>query len=310
MKATTMNAKNMKATKTAKKPSRSSAQSPLDQRLLADALGGGALALVATPAEAAVISSGIKNISVLSLGGGSGAGTNQANGVQLYQSLNPSDPSSPQVYCGWGGAPIDGSSYPVALIVEGGSSSVSGVIATAAPVSPINFTDGQTIGPSTATKDWGGTSNVNKKTIFPNYALIGLFSFYASDNSYEVTPGQFGPYGTPVPQWGPGATGYAGFQFSDTNSDLHYGWMQVTVPTTAAPGQAFTLVQWAYESDANTAITITAASPVPEIDPASGGSALALLVGGLALVEQQVGFAAGAAGLRAWRKRRQVLSQS
>ena len=77
------------------------------------------------------------------------------------------------------------------------------------------------------------------------------------------------------------------------------------MPTTAAPGENATLVQWAIESSPNTAIQIGATSSVPEIDPASGGSALALLVGGLALVEQQLGFAAGAAGLRAWRKRRQ-----
>ena len=81
--------------------------------------------------------------------------------------------------------------------------------------------------------------------------------------------------------------------------------MELTVPTTSAAGQKATLVQWAWESEANTPITI---SPVPEIDPASAGSALALLVGGLALVEQQLGFAAGAAGLRAWRKRRQAVA--
>jgi hypothetical protein len=63
----------------------------------------------------------------------------------------------------------------------------------------------------------------------------------------------------------------------------------------------------ARESDANTAITIPAAA-VPEINPASGASAAALALGGLALLEQQLGFAAGAVGLRAWRKRRQALA--
>jgi hypothetical protein len=85
--------------------------------------------------------------------------------------------------------------------------------------------------------------------------------------------------------------------------------MELTVPTTSAAGQKLTLVQWAWESEANTPITISPGSAsVPEIDPASAGSALALLVGGLALVEQQLGFAAGAAGLRAWRKRRQAVA--
>ncbi|MEI8368467.1 MAG: hypothetical protein WCJ31_08525 [Planctomycetia bacterium] len=79
------------------------------------------------------------------------------------------------------------------------------------------------------------------------------------------------------------------------------------MPTTSAQGQDLALVQWAWESDANTAITIPAAA-VPEIDPASGASAAALALGGLALLEQQLGFAAGAVGLRAWRKRRQALA--
>ena len=85
--------------------------------------------------------------------------------------------------------------------------------------------------------------------------------------------------------------------------------MELTVPTTSVAEQKATLVQWAWESEANTEITISpGAAAVPEIDPASAGSAVALLVGGLALVEQQLGFAAGAAGLRAWRKRRQAVA--
>jgi hypothetical protein len=63
-----MKSTNPKARKTTKKPCHSSGKSPLDQRLLAYALGGGALALAATPAEAAVISSGIQNIEVASTG--------------------------------------------------------------------------------------------------------------------------------------------------------------------------------------------------------------------------------------------------
>ena len=91
-----------------------------------------------------------------------------------------------------------------------------------------------------------------------------------------------------------------------SNQDEHFGWMEMSVPTTAAAGQNLTLVQWAVESDPFTAITIPAA--VPEIDPAFGASAAALALGGLALLEQQLGFAAGAVGLRAWRKRRQALA--
>ena len=84
----------MKATKTTKKPSRSSAQSPLDQRLLAYALGGGALALAATPADAAVIRSGVRNIQVASPGPGNGNNFTTLN-------LVPGDGTSPTFEFGW-----------------------------------------------------------------------------------------------------------------------------------------------------------------------------------------------------------------
>ena len=113
---------------------------------------------------------------------------------------------------------------------------------------------------------------------------------------------------TLISNWTAGGSGYVGFGFLDSNSDPHWGWMEMSVPTTSAAGQNMTLVQWAWESDANTAITIPGGAAVPEIDPASGASAAALALGGLALLEQQLGFAAGAVGLRAWRKRRQALA--
>ena len=84
----------MKATKTTKKPSHSSGKSPLDQRLLAYALGGGALALAATPADAAVILSGVQNIEVASPGPGGGNNFTTLN-------LVPGDGTSPTFEFGW-----------------------------------------------------------------------------------------------------------------------------------------------------------------------------------------------------------------
>lgn len=111
-----------------------------------------------------------------------------------------------------------------------------------------------------------------------------------------------------ISHWSAGGSGYVRFSLQGDNDDPHYGWMEMIVPTTSAAGQNLALVQWAWESDANTAITIPGGAAVPEIDPASGASAAALALGGLALLEQQLGFAAGAVGLRAWRKRHQALA--
>ena len=271
-----------------------------------------------------MIWSGIQNVSVPSLGGGtvtdptSGGVTNPNTGNTSYIPLFPGDPSSPQFVFGWTGDSDTGDSQIIGVILDS-NQDLSGLICTGAPVSFNNFTLGQTFGPTSPTKDWTGfdtnadpKTKGNKSTVFPNYNSIGFFSAYASDNSYDASAsGIPADFGTPIPQWAAGATVYAGFVYS-AGSDAYYGWAQVTVPTTATPGENATLVQWALESSPNTAIEIgaTSSSAVPEIDPASAGSALALLVGGLALVEQQLGFAAGAAGLRAWRKRRQSVSRS
>lgn len=258
----------MKATKTTKKPSHSSGKSPLDQRLLAYALGGGALALAATPTDAAVISSGIQNVEVASPGP---AGGNNFTTLNLI----PGDGTSPTFEFGWD----YGDS---AQLRQGQQGQLDFVVSSSNELN--NFATGETVGPLGA---------IN----YPKYQTQGTAAFYGSDGVWTSD------------NWSAGGSGYAGFRFSDANSQPHYGWMELTVPTTSAAGQKATLVQWAWESDANTPITISPGSAsVPEIDPGSAGSALALLVGGLALVEQQLGFAAGAAGLRAWRKRRQAVA--
>ena len=261
----------MKAAKTAKKPSHSSGKSPLDQRLLAYALGGSALALAATPADAAVIRSGLQNIEVASPGPGGGDNVTTVN-------LVPGDGSSPTVEFGW----TNGDST---LLRQGQQGQLNFVASSSNELN--NFPTGETVGPLGAKS-------------YPKYQTQGTAASYGSDGVWTVGS-----------DWSAGGSGYAGFSFIDGSSQTHYGWMELTVPTTSAAGQKATLVQWAWESDANTPITISSGSAsVPEIDPASAGSALALLVGGLALVEQHLGFAAGAAGLRAWRKRRQSVSQS
>jgi hypothetical protein len=281
MKETKMKATHPKARKTTKKPSHSSGKSPLDQRLLAYALGGGALALAATPADAAVIRSNLQNIEVVS----TGPTPSSANFTSV--NLVPGDGTSPTFKFGWfpegNGSGVQLESVVQSVqpgnfaFVESGLGSLK------------NFAEGQTVGPL-------GDQN------YPKYATGSYAAFYAANGDWSGNYAQGS-------NWSAGGSGYAGFNFLDANSQTHYGWMELTVPTTSANGEKATLVQWAWESDANTPITISPGSAsVPEIDPASCGSALALLGGGLALVEQQLGFAAGAAGLRAWRKRRQAVA--
>jgi hypothetical protein len=267
--------------------SRVSSPCPLDQRLLAYALGGGALALVAVPAEATPISSGIQNIAVASSG--------PTNTTETTQAVNlvPGDATSPVFNLTWftlqSGA--DGAAAGVGTVTPNGPGAF--YFYTSSIFANNNFAPGATV---------GATPGINK---YPKYYTFGI------NASYDATGAWMATYLTSpslISNWTAGGSGYVGFSFVDTNQSPHYGWMEMSVPTTSAAGQNMTLVQWAWESDANTAITIPGGAAVPEIDPASGASAAALALGGLALLEQQLGFAAGAVGLRAWRKRRQALA--
>jgi hypothetical protein len=267
--------------------SRVSSPCPLDQRLLAYALGGGALALVAVPAEAVPIFSGIQNITFASSG--------PTNATETTQAVNliPGDATSPVFNLTWFTlqAGADGAAAGVGTVTQNGPGAFS--FYTSSIFANNNFAPGATV---------DATPGINK---YPKYYTFGINASYDANGDWMAT---YLTSPTLISNWTAGGSGYVGFSFVDTNQSPHYGWMEMTVPTTSAAGQNITLVQWATESVANTAITIPGGAPVPEIDPASAGSAAALLLGGLALVEQQLGFAAGATGLRAWRKRRQALA--
>ena len=267
--------------------SRVSSPCPLDQRLLAYALGGGALALVAVPAEAVPIFSGIQNITFAS------SGPTNATETTLPVNLIPGDATSPVFNLTWFTlqAGADGAAAGVGTVTQNGPGAF--YFYTSSIFANNNFAPGATV---------DATPGINK---FPKYYTFGINASYDANGDWMAT---YLTSPTLISNWTAGGSGYVGFSFVDTNQSPHYGWMEMSVPTTSAAGQNMTLVQWATESAANTAITIPGGAPVPEIDPASAGSAAALLLGGLALVEQQLGFAAGSTGLRAWRKRRQALA--
>ena len=93
--------------------------------------------------------------------------------------------------------------------------------------------------------------------------------------------------------WAIGNTGYFGFKFSNT-SGVHYGWGQINIHGATGgfvAGQGYTLTQAYYNSTPNASIQVgdTGGSPssVPEIDPASAGSVLSLVMGSLAMLERR-----------------------
>lgn len=82
--------------------------------------------------------------------------------------------------------------------------------------------------------------------------------------------------------WLTGRSGYWGVRFLAGGSDYNYGWVDVTTTPTG-----FTFGLASVETTINTGILAGAVAPVPEIDPASAGSAASLVAGVLAMVEQR-----------------------
>ena len=78
--------------------------------------------------------------------------------------------------------------------------------------------------------------------------------------------------------------GYAAQRISD-GGDFQYGWMQFRVNSNGT----VTIIQGAYQSIPGVAIKAgdTGVSAVPEIDPAGFGSALALVLGSLGMIERR-----------------------
>jgi hypothetical protein len=120
-------------------------------------------------------------------------------------------------------------------------------------------------------------------------ALVAGYKF-PSGSSSDISMTIGGVIGSTVGEqgWSIGNTGYFGFKFSNA-SGVHYGWGQASF--TGTPGQGYTLTQAYYNStpDASIQVGDTGGSPssVPEIDPASAGSVLSLVMGSLAMLERR-----------------------
>jgi hypothetical protein len=118
-------------------------------------------------------------------------------------------------------------------------------------------------------------------------SMTGGFKFFTSrQSSISITVsgaigGDAGRQG-----WAMGDIGYFGFKFTNT-SGVHYGWGQIDIHGATGGfvvGQGFTFTQAYYNDTPGGSIQV---GDVPEIDPASAGSVLSLVMGSLALLERR-----------------------
>ena len=87
-----------------------------------------------------------------------------------------------------------------------------------------------------------------------------------------------------------GDIGYFGFKFT-IGSGVHYGWGTINfhgVTGGFVQGQGFTLTEAYYNGVAGAPIAVgDRGTAVPEIDPASAGSVMSLVIGSLAMLERR-----------------------
>jgi len=122
-------------------------------------------------------------------------------------------------------------------------------------------------------------------------SMVGGYKFFnsAQQGIGITTSGSIaseaGPQG-----WALGDIGFFGFKFSNT-SGVHYGWGQINIHGATGGfvvGQGFTFTEAYYNTTPDASITVDdRGTAVPEIDPASAGSVLSLVMGSLAMLERR-----------------------
>ena len=121
----------------------------------------------------------------------------------------------------------------------------------------------------------------------PPQLLVGGYVPYSQ--VANLSPLSFGTVNSDTTAWTGGVNvdsdGYFGVRFSAGGSDYNYGWVSVT-----KTASSLTFGEASVETTINTPIAAGAVAPtssVPEIDPATGGSALSLVACVLAMIEQR-----------------------
>jgi len=111
--------------------------------------------------------------------------------------------------------------------------------------------------------------------------MTGGFKFNSAGGGPTVTAnGRIGSIGTQG--WALGDIGYFGFQFTARDGH-HFGWGQIEI-TGSPVGQGYTITKAYYDNVPGASIAV---GVVPEIDPASAGSVLSLVMGSLAILERR-----------------------
>jgi hypothetical protein len=120
----------------------------------------------------------------------------------------------------------------------------------------------------------GKTSNGKASTLYsPGQSIDSANSTYKTQNSFLAFSYDTAA-ASPVTSgnWSLGITGFGGFREKVGGTDYRYGWYRLTTPSAIVAGAPIALVDWAFESDLNTPI-LAGAGAVPAPLPALGAAA-------------------------------------
>jgi len=208
-------------------------------------LSGTGILFGSSPGHAAIIYSGVKNISYplpADFNQSSGLVVDDISGEQFafgwtfYETGSP--PVAGQPLSAGLGSTTSGSGLGFAYSGKAGYSSAVGLASS--------YAFGDSIGPASY-----------KENPFP----VALFAYNTSTEAFQGN-------------WALGTTAFAGGRF-DTGSGYLYGWLRITTPSTLNVGEPLTLVDWAFETELDTPILAGGgvSSPVPAPLPALGAAA-------------------------------------
>ena len=160
---------------------------------------------------------------------------------------------------------IGSNTFPAAEIVEMGQS-------------PAASNYARLVSPAGKTSD--GFAKLSAGFII-GQTMTGGFKFNSAGGGPHVTiDGHIGSIG--AQGWALGDIGYFGFQFTARDGH-HFGWGQIEI-TGSPKGQGFTITRAYYDNVPGASIAV---GVVPEIDPASAGSVMSLVIGSLAMLERR-----------------------
>jgi len=191
----------------------------------------------ATTADAAILSSGILNLSVASLGSPVANGVGSPTPVNFALGGNGGNGGAGGLL-GWNHDSAN--NHSVVTLAPSAGSTLE--FAQTPTFGARHFAAGTFLGSAGGNGGAGGAG----WSFAP--VLCSLARYDGSNDLVHRLSGSIGP-----PYLNPD---YLAFRFQDGSGNYLYGWAELAPPATAALGEQFTLVQWAYNDDPNAGILV------------------------------------------------------